>query len=215
MEKLNSIGIHRKMGRWIYSFLTGREQIVIVNGVRSKSVPVISGVPQGSVLGPLLFLIMMTDIDEDIYSFISSFADDTRVSREIDTFKLQRDLNIVYHWATKNNMQFNNCKFEHMKYGKDNPMKKYSCYLASNGKVIENKEHIKELGAIMSSDCTFTHHIYKVVSCEQLSGWILRSFISRSTELMLTLWKSIILPHLDYCPNYGHHIRKLNFKLLR
>ena len=116
MKMLNSIGIHGKIGRWIYSFLTGRDQTVIVNGVRSKSVPVISGVPQGSVLGPLLFLIMMTDIDDDIaYSFISSFADDTRVSRDIgdliDTFKLQRDLNVVYHWPNKNNMQFNNCKF--------------------------------------------------------------------------------------------------------
>ena len=205
MQKLKAIGIGGKVGRWIYSFLTGREQIVIVNGVHSKPGPVLSGVPQGSVLGPLLFLIMMTDIDENIiYAFISSFADDTRVSKEIkellDTFKLQRDLNVVYHWSSKNNMEFNNCKFEHMKYGKDKEVKEYSCYLADNGKAIGTKEHVKDLGVMMSSDCTFTHHIQKTVgTAEELSGWILRSFSSRSKELMLTLWKSMILPHLDYC----------------
>ena len=66
MQKLKAIGIGGKVGRWIYSFLTGREQIVIVNGVHSKPGPVLSGVPQGSVLGSLLFLIMMTDINENI-----------------------------------------------------------------------------------------------------------------------------------------------------
>ena len=86
-------------------------------------------------------------------------------------------------------MEFNDCKFEHMKYGKDNELKKYSCYLASNGKLIENKEHIKDLGVMMSRDCTFTHHIYKVCSTvEELSGWVLRTFKSRSSEVMLTLW---------------------------
>ena len=79
-------------------------------------------------------------------------------------------------------------------------MKKYFCYLTSNGKMIESKEQVKDLGVMMSMDCTFTQHIHKVVSTvEELSGWILRSFTSRSPELMLALWKSIILPHLDCC----------------
>ena len=97
---------------------------------------------------------MMTDIDEDIiYAFISSFADDTRVSKEIeellDTFKLQRDLNVVYHWSNKNNMEFNNCKFEHINYGKDDEIKEYSCYLTADGKKIEQKEHVKDLGVMI------------------------------------------------------------------
>ena len=84
MEKLNSIGIGGKLAKWIHSFLFDREQVVIVNGIKSTGTRVLSGVPQGSVLGPLLFLVMMMDIDNDIVSsFLSSFADDTRISKEI------------------------------------------------------------------------------------------------------------------------------------
>ena len=131
LDKLRSIGIGGKVAKWIFSFLHDRKQVVIVNGTKSKCVPILSGVPQGSVLGPLLFLIMMMGIDTDLkYSFLSSFTDDTRASKGIndimDTFKLQRDLNVIYYWAAENNMEFNDCKFEHIKYGKDEMVGKLS-----------------------------------------------------------------------------------------
>ena len=83
-----------------------RKQSVIVNGVKSQSATVISGVPQGSVIGLLLFLILIADMDKDIpSSFLSSFADDTRVGSAIestdDASKLQEDLHTVYNWAEK------------------------------------------------------------------------------------------------------------------
>ena len=78
MRKMNKLGISGNLGRWIHSFLTNRTQSVAVNGCKSKPSEVKSGVPQGSVLGPLLFLILIGDIDKDISSlFVSSFADDT------------------------------------------------------------------------------------------------------------------------------------------
>ena len=96
----------------------------MVNGFLSDFVHVISGVPQGSVLGPLLFLILISDIDKDVlHSFLSSFADDTRVGRSIktedDVKKLQVDLDKIYQWAIDNNMDFNNNKFELIRYGLD------------------------------------------------------------------------------------------------
>ena len=82
LKKLKNIGITGKLGRWIYSFLTGRKQSVLVNGTRSTPSQVLSGVPQGSVIGPLLFLVFIGDIDEFVKnSFLSSFADDTRVAQ--------------------------------------------------------------------------------------------------------------------------------------
>ena len=214
MKKLKSIGVGGKIAKWIHSFLHGRIQEVIVNGVKSKPAPVLSGVPQGSVLGPLLFIIMMIDIDTDLlHSFLSSFADDTRVSKDInglvDTFKLQRDLNAIYAWASINNMKFNADKFELIRYGKDEDLKEISKYLSSDGKLIKGKSDVKDLGVIMSDDCTFKQHIEKVVnkSCDT-SSWILRTFTLRSRELMLTLWKSLVIPHLDYCSQlWSPHLR--------
>ena len=78
LQKLKDMGIQGHVGRWIHQFITGRTQSVLVNGCRSKPAKVLSGVPQGSVLGPLLFLVLIGDIDQNIASaFLSSFADDT------------------------------------------------------------------------------------------------------------------------------------------
>ena len=78
-------GITGKLHRWIKSFLVDRSQTVMVNGFLSNPVHVKSGVPQGSVLGPLLFLILISDIDKEIlHSFLSSFADDTRVGKPVN-----------------------------------------------------------------------------------------------------------------------------------
>ena len=80
LNKLNALGISGKIGHWIYSFLTHRTQTILVNSARSKPSEVRSGVPQGSVLGPLLFLILIGDIDKNLAkSFLSSFDDDTRI----------------------------------------------------------------------------------------------------------------------------------------
>ena len=111
-----------KLGRWLYAFLTGRQQFVTVNGFASHLCAVLSGVPQGSVLGPLLFLIMLNDIDENVKNaFLSSFADDTRMGLCIkspdDMKTLQDDLDIVYKWAEENNMILNSTKFEVLHYG--------------------------------------------------------------------------------------------------
>ena len=86
LHKLKSLGINGKTLRWIQSFLEDRVQRVVVNGQLSTPSQVISGVPQGSVLGPLLFLVLIGDIDENIVnSLIASFADDTRATKGIKT----------------------------------------------------------------------------------------------------------------------------------
>ena len=205
MKKLHDMGISGKLGRWIHSFLTNRTQTVVVNGVKSHPASVNSGVPQGSVLGPLLFLVLIGDIDREVTSaFVSSFADDTRAAKGIrtqdDTKALQTDLGSIYKWAEENNMMFNFQKFECLRYGGNTELKATTKYTTMNGDNITVMDHAKDLGVTMSSSGTFRQHISNVTNTAyQLSGWVLRTFRTRHRIPMLTLWKSLILSKLDYC----------------
>ena len=205
LEKLRLLGITGKLYNWIRSFLLDRSQSVMVNGFLSDPVHVKSGVPQGSVLGPLLFLVLISDIDEHIlHSFLSSFADDTRVGKSVaneeDVDKLQEDLAKIYSWASKNNMKFNEDKFELIQFGLSLLLHEKRTYFGPDGSEIKAKVHVKDLGVYISNTCNFSEHINKVCSkARDMCSWILRTFHSRTPLLMLTLWKSLVQPILDYC----------------
>ena len=179
LRKLRSLGVTGKVGKWLHSFLTDRLQSVAVNGQKSQFSKVKSGVPQGSVLGPLLFLVLIGDIDHKVSkSFVSSFADDTRVCGRIrtesDVSDLQADLSSIYQWAIDNNMQFNPDKFECLRYGKNSQIKKHTIYSSNSGSSIIVKDSVRDLGVIMSSDASFKAHISHVsLSANKMCGWIL------------------------------------------
>ena len=91
-HKLKSLGVKGKVGRWLFSFLTGRFLQVLVNGRKSRKSKLLSGVPQGSVLGPILFLIYIADIAEDIEANTLVYVDDTKVKRRV---KNEEDLELL------------------------------------------------------------------------------------------------------------------------
>ena len=206
LQKLKDMGVQGHVGRWIHQFITGRTQSVLVNGCRSKPAKVSSGVPQGSVLGPLLFLVLIGDIDQNIASvFLSSFADDTRMGHGIrtmqDTEALQEDLNSVYKWTDDNNMELHGDKFEHLHYRCGRSASPASQYISSDGSIIETESEVdKDLGVMMSSDGTFKLHISGVVKeARSQAAWVLRTFVTRERLPMLTLFKSLVQCKLDYC----------------
>ena len=205
LRKIKLLGITGNIGKWIYCFLTGRTQTVLVNGIKSDISEVKSGVPQGSVLGPLLFLILLGDIDKSVASaFVSSFADDTRVGHRIRTAEdanaLQKDLNTIYQWSAKNNMKFNSEKFECIRYGKRKDIHETTGYHSDANTSITPKDQINDLGVLISSSCLFKNQIDNVVkTANKLCGWILRTFKTRAPKLMILLWKSLVLSKLDYC----------------
>ena len=204
LQKLKRCGVGGYLGRWLYSFISGRLQYVTVNGFKSFSCEVLSGVPQGSVLGPLLFILMISDIDADLAnSFLSSFADDTRIGMEIKSLEnanaLQADLNKIYDWTERNNMVLNPLKFELLQYGKKTIVDETYSYLSNTGDDITSKDVVKDLGVLMSSTCNFTSHIDSVVAkVKKLTSWAFRNFKSRTTKFIMTTWKSLILPIIDY-----------------
>ena len=204
-HKLKKIGITGKMGRWIHNFLKDRVQAVVVNQAKSNNSTVISSVPQGTVLAPLLFLVLLSDIDTNTtHSFVSSFADDTKISMKVtsseDTENLQSDINKIFEWANNNNMSFNEDKFQLLRYGNDNIIKETTSYKTESNHIITQKTHIKDLGVIMSEDLTFNeHNATKVATVRKLVGWILRTFRTRDTLPMVTLFKSLVLSRIEYC----------------
>jgi len=114
LVKIANSGLEARVVEWIKQFLTGRTQRVRVGGVLSDEVGVLSGIPQGSVLGPLLFLAYVNDIGRNIESTIRLFADDCVIYRQIltneDMTKLQRDVDRLGKWAVKNSMKINPSK---------------------------------------------------------------------------------------------------------
>ena len=204
LRKIKAMGIDGRVFDWIKSFLTERTQQVSVNGILSDPAAVISGVPQGSVLGPLLFLILIADIDaEVIHAIIKSFADDTRAMKGINTKEdvatLQRELEKIYKWSDDNNMGLNDKKFEGMRLGPDEKIKSETSYTSPSGKIIEMKDTVKDLGVLMSDDCTFKANIDKVIEkAKNISSWVLRTFKTRQEKPMLLLFKMLILPVLEY-----------------
>ena len=206
-HKLRSLGISGTLGRWIHSFLTNRKQFILLNGNISKVSHVTSGVPQGTVLGPILFLIMINDIDKDVStsSKVSLFADDTRVMRAVsseeDVEDLQRDLDVIYDWQKENNMLFNSKKFEMLRYGSKEELKSSTNYLTPDcDDLIDVKENLRDLGIIMNDRGTFSNHIKQVCTkVSQKSSWILRTIQARDLLFMKFMWKTLIQGHIDYC----------------
>lgn len=105
LHKLKKLGIIGKLGVWIHCFLTNRKQIVMINGVKSTSSILISGVPQGSVLGPILFLIYISDLGEEVEAMLKIYVDDSKIKERIKTNKdverLQKELEKLYKWEEK------------------------------------------------------------------------------------------------------------------
>ena len=150
-----SYGIGDKTLKWINAFLCYRQQRVVVNGVKSDWAPVVSGVPQGTVLGPLLFSLHINDITADIESEIRLFADDCVCYREIkdkeDTLKLQRDIDRLGNWARKWGMRFQPVKCNMMQLTRKTLNKIQASYTLE-GTVLENVDNIKYLGVTITND---------------------------------------------------------------
>ena len=161
--KLKKSGISGNLLKWFENYLTGRSQRVVINGCNSDWLPINAGVPQGSILGPLLFLIFINDIITDIHAIIKLFADDTSlylvVDNPIETAEiLNSDLNKIHEWSKKWLVKFNPNKTETMVISKkiikpDNPalkMGRHELY------TVDSHKH---LGVYFSNDGFWNNHI--------------------------------------------------------
>lgn len=208
--KLRAHHIDEKLINWIAAWLNNRVQRVCIRGVASNWLVVLSGVPQGSVLGPLLFLIYINDLDYGIKNWILKFADDTKLFGKIrgtsDVIKLQDDLDQLLQWAEEWQMLFNTEKCKVMHIGSCSIQRQYC--MANQQLDVVNQE--KDLGVTISSDLKVSLQCKQAYNkASRILGLINRTIEYRETTILLRLYKSLVRPHLEYCvPAWSPHYVK-------
>ena len=173
-----------------------------------KYFSVTSGVPQGSVLGPILFLIFINDLPLEVLSPMSLFADDSKVFSRIISNKnlkgniengnvmLQRDLNTITDWAKKWKMEFNVDKCKIMHLGTQNPK---NTYTMDEANLTTTKEE-RDLGVLIDDKLGFDSHIRNIVKkANRMLGLIRISFSSLDKEIFMNLYPVMVRPLLEYC----------------
>ncbi|CAL4249629.1 unnamed protein product [Meganyctiphanes norvegica] len=199
LAKLQAYGITGKVLKWIECFLSDRSQRVIVKGILSDSLPVWSGVPQGSVLGPILFLIFINDLLEGITSSGKLFADDSKLFRRIksdeDRDILQNDLTKLQEWSQKWLLQFNETKCKVMHIGKqDDPF----VYYINNVPLSVTHEE-KDLGIYVTPDWKSATHVAKVAAkANSMVGRIRHTFTYINKDIFKAVYPSLVRSHMEF-----------------
>ena len=200
-----------------YNGLTNRQQRVVVRGTYSSWSPVRSGVPQGTILGPILFLIYVNDISSNIPSSHKMYADDTKVYRELsnletDTRALQSDIDRLNGWATLWPLRFNPVKCETMRiaHNRDKSLPSYT-----TGPELKSVKNAKDLGVLISSDLSWSAHVDAVVNkANKVLGVVHRTLGPSNQEAFSILYKTLVRPILEcavllWCPYLGKDILAL------
>ena len=219
ISKFYSIGLRDPLLSWLYSYLFNRQQFVIVNGVKSRSIEVTSGVPQGSHLGPLLFSVYINDVKKVINnSNLLLFADDlklyNKISNSIDCCLLQPDLDALKAWCVENKLDLNVNKCKAMRFSRKlNPD---ICQYLLMGQHLETVVHIRDLGVTLDPHLTYNVHIDEVLSkANKMLGFITRlSSEFFNLRVLLILYSASVRSNLEYCttiwsPYYNCHIKRI------
>jgi len=199
IAKLEALGVEGNVLSWISSFLLNRRQRVSIRGSTSGWLPVDSGVPQGSVLGPILFLFYINDLVDGLECPILLFADDAKIFKTIksqdDVDMLRRDMLKIERWSEKWLLTFNEEKCATMHIGKNNLKADYTI----NNRTLNETELEKDLGVFVSHDLNPSQHVAKVAAkANGIIGLVKKNFDYLDAETILSIHCTMIRPTLEY-----------------
>ena len=201
LKKLQNYLVDNKVKEWIASFLCNRRQRVGISNSFSSWRSVVSGIPQGSILGPFLFLVYINDIvstcDDETSMFL--YADDTKLFRYVgcpqDSKILQTDLQSLHKWIKEWLLSLNIEKCKIVSYGRQKQDTNYEI----DGTQLERVTNIKDLGVIFDSDLKFHTHVNTIIGkAYAILGLINRNFRYMKTEVFIQLYKAMVRSHLEY-----------------
>ena len=206
LYKLKCYGVEGSFYHILKNYLQNRKQRVVLNGQSSSWLNINAGVPQGSVLGPLLFLIYINDLPENLVSVSKLFADDTCIFSTVSNIKkssedLNRDLTTINNWAFQWKMNFNpdptKQATEVIFSRKNKPVNHPTLYF--NNSPVTSAPFQKHLGLFLDEKLTFGHHVNEKISkANKGIGLIKRLYSYLPRNSLLSIYKSFIRPHLDY-----------------
>ena len=208
--KLIDLGVRRSLIPWIINFLSNRRQRVKLGDTISNWLPVNAGVPQGTKLGPILFLVMINDLKvishgTDIWKFVDDISASERLVRN-GSSDIQSNLDSVTSWPSQNFIKLNSMKCKEMRVCFLRKTPELSS-LVINGQILELVHSHKVLGLIIQSNLKWNNHINSVVSKASKRLYILR-VLRRSgipTEDLVTLYYALVRSVLEYCCVVWHH----------
>jgi len=212
LKKLEAHGIKGTILRWTADFLKDRRQRVNVNGSLSEWLGVLSGIPQGSVLGPVLFIIYINDLPEAVKNFAMLFADDTKlyavVNNDEDHESLQYDMDSLITWSDKWQLSFNATKCKVMHYGRSNHNYNYTMVTNNVKTNVATTTEEKDLGVVFSTDLKFSTHVATAANkANRVVGAIRRSFRYMDKAMFVLLYKALVRGHLEYANTVWNPIK--------
>jgi len=204
IHKLKSFGLHGTLLAWIENYLTHRWQRVSINGTNSDWLKVTSGVPQGSILGPLLFILYINDLPTVLSpnTLCAIFADDTKISRHIvshqDHLILQRDINNVHNWSTVWGLTFNDKKCMVLSLIRNGRPTLYN--YSMNSTTLARTNSMNDLGITITTTLHWNEHIGNITSKANQKFWLTVRTLGYDapTRSKLTTYVALVRPNLEY-----------------
>lgn len=222
LNKLQAYGIRGQLLLWIRDWLTTRKQRVVLANNNAEWRDVLSGVPQGSVLGPLLFVIFINDLATNLHNEIRMYADDTKIlgraTTSEDRERLQQDIDKCVEWARTWMMKFNIAKCKVMHVGRGHIKSKHEYFMRDeldNVHTLTSTKIERDLGVLVSSDLKFESQCKAAAAKANWAfGDLKRVFSTRNPKLWEILWKAHIRPHLEHAPQAWSPYNEADIKVL-